>query len=173
MIHRSENSFTLIELLVYISIFIIVAVFVTLFVFSFIKASSKSRIQQIISENAHSAMSTMVYEIKEANSVYTPTSIFGVSPGQLSLETNNELPEGEKITYVDFYLDNGKLYIKREGKGSQILISENIKVTELKFTHIVPENGLDSAKIDLTVEYDTPAEEYKSSYNLTSSASIR
>ncbi len=167
-----EGGFTLLELLVYIAIFAILMVSITLFAIAFIKTTAKSRVKKEVSLGCYSAMKVMVYEIKRANNVYTPTSVFDSSSGQLSLETSQELPEGEQITYIDFYLDgNKKLYLKREEQNPQLLISENLKVTNLEFEHL--SSSLESVRINLTLEYDTSASEYQYSYSLSSSGSIR
>lgn len=169
---KSRKGFTLVELLVYIAIFAILIVAITLFAIAFIKTATRSRIKNEVTLGAYSVMKTMVYEIKRANKVYIPTSVFDSHPGQISLETSQELPSGEETTYLDFYLDSdNRLYIKRESQDAQILISENLKVTNLEFKHLG--SSSESVQINLILEYDTPASEYQYSYNLTSSASIR
>lgn len=167
-----RQGLVLVELLVYIAIFAILIVSITLFAIAFIKTTAKSRIKKEVSLGTYSAMRTMVYEIKRANSVYTATSIFDSHPGQLSLETGYELPSGEQVTYLDFYLDNdNKLYIKRESQDPQLLISENLRVINLEFEYLA--SASESIRINLTLEYDTPASEYQYSYSLSSSGSIR
>lgn len=167
-----SKGFTLIELLVYVAVFAILITTITLFALAFIKNTSKGRIKKEVSLGASSTMESIISEIKKANKVYTPTSIFNTSPGQLSLETSEKLPVDEKITYVDFYLDSdNKLYMKRESQEPELLISENLKVTNLEFEYIASVS--ESIRINLTLEYDTSAPEYQYSYNLSSSASIR
>lgn len=167
-----SRGFTLIELLVYMAVFAMLLTTISLFTIAFIKSTAKSRIKKEVSYGTYSAMKTMLYEIKRANSVYTPTSVFDSHSGQLSLETSQALPPDEEITYVDFYLDNNsKLYIKREGQNPQLLISESLKITNLEFERLA--SASESIRINLTVEYDTPIVEYQYSYNLSSSGSIR
>lgn len=169
---NKKQGFTLIEVLVYIFIFIILITTITLFALSFIETTAKTRIKREVSLSAYATMKTILYEIKRADSIYTPTSIFNTHPGQLSLETRQELPSGEEITYIDFYLDSdNKLYIRRESQTPQLLISENFKVTNLEFEYLV--SSLESIRINLTLEYDTAAPEYQYSYSITSSGSIR
>jgi prepilin-type N-terminal cleavage/methylation domain-containing protein len=167
MKHKTRG-FTLTELIVYIAIFVILITTVTLFAMAFIKTTTKSRIKKEVASGAYSAMKTMVYEIKRANSIYTPTSVFDSHPGQLSLETSQELPEGEQTTYIDFYLDSDRLYLKRESQNPQLLISKNLKVTNLEFEYLAS-----ASRITLTLEYDTLASEYQYSYSLSSGGSIR
>ncbi len=167
-----SKGFTLIELVIYMAVFAILITSITLFAISFVKSTTKSRIKKEVSLGTYSAMKAIVYELKRANSVYTPTSIFSNHPGQLSLETSQELPDGEQVTYLDFYLDNdNKLYIKRENQDPQLLISENLRVTNLEFEYLAASS--EAVRINLTLEYDTPASEYQYSYSLSSSGSIR
>ena len=163
-----SKGFTLTELIIYIAVFVILITTVTLFAMAFIRTTTKSRIKKEVASGTYSAMKVMVYEIKRANGVYAPTSVFDSHPGQLSLETSQELPEGEQITYLDFYLDGDKLYLKRESQNPQLLISKNLKVTNLEFEHLAS-----ASRIDLTLEYDTLASEYQYSYSLSSGGSIR
>ena len=167
-----SKGFTLIELIVYVAVFAILITTITLFAIAFIKTTAKNRIKKEVVLGAYSAMNSIIYEIKRANNIYTPTSVFNNISGQLSLETSQGLPSGEEITYLDFYLDSdNKLYIKREGQNPQILISENLKVTNLEFEHL--DSTIDSVQINLTAEYDATVSEYQYSYSLSSSASLR
>lgn len=170
--NKNSTGFTLIELVVYVSIFVILITTITLFAMTFTETAAKTRIKRELSLSAHSAMKTMLYEIKRANTVYVPTSVLDIHPGQLSLQTSQELPLGEKITYIDFYLDeNGKLYLKKEGQDPKTLISENFKITNLEFEHI--DSSTESIHINMTLENDSPISEYQYSYKLISSATIR
>ncbi|MFZ5559202.1 MAG: hypothetical protein ACOZAL_00150 [Patescibacteria group bacterium] len=164
-------GFTLIELVIYVSIFIILIISITLFALTFIEANTKSKIKKDISSAAYSIIKSISYEVKRADDIYVPTSIFNSPLGQLSLMTSQQIPSGEKIGYIDFYLDNGKVYLKREGQNPQILISENFKVTKLEFDHLP--SSPDSVRINLTIEYDTSAPKYRFSYSLNSLANIR
>lgn len=167
-----SKGFTLIELIVYVAVFAILMTTITLLAIAFIENTAKNRIKKEVVSGAYSAMNSIIYEIKRANNIYTPTSIFNSNVGQLSLETSQGLPPGEEITYLDFYVDSdNKLYIKREGQNPQILISENLKVTNLEFEHL--DSTIDSVRINLTVEYDATVSEYQYSYGLSSSASLR
>ena len=169
---NKTKGLTLIEILIYISIFVVLITIITIFAINFTEAIAKIKIKKEISLATYSVMNIMLYEIKRANSIYNPTSIFNANPGQLSLETSQELPEGEQITYIDFYLDNNnKIYIKRENQNPQILIPENLRVTNLKFAYLA--SSSESVKIDLTLEYETLSQKYQYSYSLSSSASIR
>lgn len=167
-----QKGFSLIEVLFYISIFVILISVVTLFAATFIKSVNKNHIKKEVAQGAYAAINNIIYEIENADNVYFPTSVFSEHPGQLSLKTTQKLPEGEQITYIDFYLDNNnRLYIKREGEDARLLTSENLRVTNLEFQYLA--NSSESIRINLAVDYDISDPEYQYSYALISSAAVR
>lgn len=167
----NKKGFTLVEILVYIAIFAILMVVISSFVLGLIKANTKYQTKREVVENAMNITKTLSYEIQQASSIYTPTSVLGSNPGQLSLETTLNMPTDEKRTYIDFYLDGGNLYLKREGADSLKLNSANTKITNLVFEKFKPE----AIKIQLTVAYKSSATkpEYQFSYSLVSAVSLR
>ncbi len=166
------RGFTLVELLMYFGMFVILITAITTFSIISIKTIRKNQIKKEVVSATHSAMRTMLYEIKAATGVYNPTSKFDINPGQLSLQTIQDLPAGENLTYADFYIDsNNNLYLKRENSASQILISDKLKISNLEFKYL--SSSTESIKINLTIEYNSSNPEYQYSYDLTSSANIR
>src|SRR3989344_4652146 len=97
----------------------------------------------------------MTHEIREAESIYIPTSIFGSHPGQLSLETSKYLPTDEKNTYIDFYLSDGKLCLKKEAQNPICLTSERVEVKNLIFRQVLADQ-IPSIEVDLGVDYKNP-----------------
>lgn len=122
-------------------------------------------------DNNQRAMETMLYEIREAKSVYTPTT----TSNQLSLETTHYLPSGETSTYIDFFLCGDRLCLKKESENPIALTSDRVKVTNLNFTQVATGAATPSIRISLRVEYNAPASkpEYQASLELTSTASLR
>ena len=169
---KDKKGFSLIEVLFYISIFVVLIGIVTLFAASLIKSINKNNIKKEVVRGAYSAINNMIYEIENSDNAYIPTSIFDFNPGQLSLKTAQKPPAGEQYTYVDFYLDNdNRLYIKREGRESQLLMSENLRVVNLEFKRLA--GSSESIRINIIVDYNISDPEYQYSYSLTSSGSIR
>jgi len=172
IIFTRRRGFTLVELLMYFAMFVILITAITIFSVTSIKTIRKNQIKKEVVSAAYSAMRTMLYEIRAATNVYNPTSNFDINPGQLSLQTIQNLPIGESLTYIDFYVDsNSNLYLKRENSNPQNLISDKLKVSNLEFKYLA--SSTESIKINLTIEYDSSSPEYQYSYDLTSSANIR
>jgi prepilin-type N-terminal cleavage/methylation domain-containing protein len=172
-----NQGFTLFEILIYISILAIISVAIVSFVLWAINFNASSKAAIEVQDNARRAMEIMTYEIREANSVYLPTSVFFTHLGQLSLETGLEPPAGETKTYKDFYLSNGVLYFKEEGSLPEPLTSDNVRVTNLVFRNLGHNASTtpDSIQIYLGAQYNNPTNrpEFQASTSLEFSVSLR
>jgi len=171
---RTSNGFTLIEILVYIAISSIIILAVSSFFLWTNRSSIKINALKEVLTNSKRAMETMSYEIKYAESIYTPTSVFSSSTGQLSLETKNYNQQGEATSYIDFFICQDQLCLKKENQSPIILTSEKVKIDSLKFFQI-NSTGTDSIQINLEISYVAPSEkqEYQASINTTSTFSLR
>lgn len=162
-----RNGFSFIEILVYIGI---LAVLISAFSYFFLevnRARVKTTTMREVLDNARQAMEIMTYEIRGARGVYAPTSVFNVDSGQLSLETEKDSPAGENKTYVDFYLCEKRLCLKKEGQEPIALTSDKAEVKKLQFSQISSASDFPSVQINLKVDYKT------SSVDLISTASLR
>lgn len=165
-----QKSFTLVEILVYIGVFFLIIVIIVSFVLWLVRSNAKIKVTREVLNSAQRAMEIMTYEIMGAKSIYMPTTNFN----QLSLETTKYLPNGEEATYIDFYLCDARLCLKKESQDPIFLTSENVEVNNLVFTKILSGDAF-SVQINLTIDYKNPAgrQEYQASINLVSSASLR
>jgi len=172
---RKQIGFTLVELLVYISVLTVISAAIVSFFFWAIKTNAKSRTAAEVSDNARRAMEIMVYEIRQATGVYTPTSIFDANPGQLSLETKINPLNNETKTYEDFYLADNKLYLKKEGTAAEQITSDQVRVSNLVFKYIGASGNLANVQIELKVEDNDSSNrpEFQAEINLISSATLR
>lgn len=168
---KNGAGFTLIETIIYITIFSILVVVIISFSLWLVSSNTKARTVKETLDNAERSMEIITYEINMARNIYTPTT----SSNQLSLETRNYLPQGEKTSYIDFYLcDSTRLCFKKESQDPIFLTSDNVEVINLVFSRIVTGES-PSIRVDLTVNYKNPTNrlEYQSSVNLISTASLR
>ena len=162
----NKGGFTLIELIIYTAVFAIIAIILTLFVYNLIGIQAKIKISKDVSENSQRAMEIMLKEIRDAQGVYISTSAFGSHPGQISLITTKNAPEGEQTTYIDFYLDdNSRLCLKRENAEPEAIISEKIKINNLIFNYLTG-NNIKSIRIELSAVYNQATTTLISSANL-------
>ena len=173
---KSGIGFTLIEVVVYIAVIGIVGGMITSFIVWGIRINNELKVKEEILSNASQAMEAMIYEIKEAKNIIVPISHFDNHPGQLCLETIEDILPGEETAYVDFYIDNDdRLCLKRENQIPASLTSGKVRVTNLVFTNFTSLNSFPSIQINLTIEYKDSfgGSEYKKSISLTSTATPR
>ena len=162
-----RKGFSLFEVLIYLSIAFVVMAVIVGFVFWLIDSNNKNRIMREVSNSAKRSLEIMTYEIREAKSVYSPTT----SSEQLSLQTNLYLPTGEDSSYVDFYLCSNRLCMKKESQDPIVITPDNVEVSNLSFVYIPP----DSVKINITLSYKNVSArpEYDFLVSLSSAASLR
>ncbi len=156
------------EILVYLAVLVMLISAVLTFLVWAIKSNTKVKVMREISDAGRRVMEIMTYEIREAESVYTPTS----AATQLSLETLHYLSPGENAEYLDFYLCEGTtLCLKKESENPIVLTPDNIEVSHLEFIQI----ATSSVQINLEINYKNPQNrsEYQASISLISTASLR
>lgn len=170
-----SKGFTLITALIYVALLAIVAALLARFAVSIIRTNTQAQLAGEVVDNAQRSLAIITQEIQQADSIYTPTSVLGAHPGQLSLATTQNLPSDENITYLDFYVDDEHLYLKREGAAAQLLTSERVKVSNLTFTHLYPTSEHSAVRIAATFTADVPdtALQTQTSISLTSTISLR
>ena len=166
---KCSAGFTLSELLAYIAVLSIVMLTVSSLLLWIIRTSTKAKATREVLDNSRRLMEVITHEIKEANSIYTPTSLFSTSLGQLSLETAKYLPAGEVTTFIDFYLCDTRLCLKKEELDPVAITSEQVEIVSLEFSQV----ATSSIQINLQLNYKTERVEYQSSLNTTSTISLR
>lgn len=172
---RLKQGFTLIEVVIYIGLVAIIGIVLTSFATRMIRSNSNAQFTTEALNNARGAAGAITREIRHARGVYYPTSVFDTHPGQLSLATRENLPAGEKETYVDFYVDDNRLYLKRENEAAQLLTSQNVQVTNLVFTQLNTGVSASAVRVEITVAPDTQVADVatQSSVTLTTTAALR
>jgi len=147
-----DKGFTILEMVVYIGILAIVFVVLISFLLWMVRANTKTVAMQQVASSARSAIDEMAKEIREAESVYTPTY---ASSTQISFETRKNPPPGEDSTYIDFFLCGTRLCVRREGANPIALTSQNVIVSNLSFQE-VRTGEASSVRIAFDVERDNP-----------------
>lgn len=175
MLEKNKKGFTLVEMLMYVAIMVIVGSVMVVFIPQVTRKNAYIQAKGDVLDNMTSAMEIMAREIKNSSSVYASTTVFAVSPGQLSLETHYNTITTEDTTFVDFYVDNNRLYVKREEQAAELLVSDKIKITSLIFTNLNAGGNYPVIRITLTASYDSTSQEVaeQSRVTLTSTVSAR
>lgn len=164
-----KKGFTLIEILIYASILIVVAFALLTSLLKLTEFYNITRFEREVLANIHLGLDDIVLEIRQARSIYLPTS----QNTQISLENVLNPPAGETKTYLDFYLDNGRLCLKREGEDAQPLTSETIEVTDLDFVYLSSSTNPSSVRITIKAHYRSNKPEYQREISLSSTATLR
>jgi len=142
------KGLTLIESLVYILIFsITIGVIGSFGVWMQNNFYRAQKIEKAI-EETDAALQRISYEIREAKSVYWPTT----SSSQISLETLHYVPEGEETGFLDIFLCENKVCLKEEENDPFVLTSSENIVKELKFTPVFVTSTISSFQIEITVQ---------------------
>ncbi len=171
----TKKGFTLIEVLVYIAVSSLIISAVSAFFLWSNKSHAKAKaIREVLAESQR-IMETIGYELKHARSIYSPTSDFSSDTGQLSLETTNYKQANESVGYIDFFICENKLCLKKEGQNPVIMSSDNVKIDKIRFYQVNNTTTTDSVQVSLELSYVTPSEkqEHQASINTTSTFSVR
>lgn len=168
------KGFSLVEVLVYVAILGMVISITVGFFSDLMQTYSKTNAKSDVTSNISSVMKIISDEIKYANGIYTPTTVLNSNTGQLSLATTFNAPVGHSSTFIDYYLDNGVIYEKREGVSATPLTSNRVFITALKFERFIS-NGKDTVKVTIDGKINTASTnpEYQANISLTSTISLR
>lgn len=143
----SKRGFTLIETIVYV---VFVAVLTVVAIQSLAVAMNsfyKIRLAQNVNQSATTGLERMSREIRNAYSIDTMQSSFGVNPGRLTLKTKNT--DGTDTT-IEFYVSGSQLMFKQGGVDMGSLMTKNAVVSNLVFTQIANPNS-SGVKIQITI----------------------
>ena len=167
------SGFTLIELMVYVAILGVISIFVADNLSQIVFTFNKARAEREVINSSRVSLETITKEIQEASLVYTPSSVFNSTTSQISLLSQNNPPAGHEQGFVDIYIDNGRLYLKKEGVNTLPLTSNRVIVTQFRAEHIIQSLNREDIKITLTVVYNTESVRLASSATFNASIALR
>ena len=172
---EGERGFSLIEAIVYVGLLSIIVSVSIYFIINIFSTFNKLFAQKEVLTNTQYSLDTITEEIKFAKNIYAPTSVFNQDNGQLSIETIQTPPTGESTTFTDFYLDNGRIYEKKEGQTAIPLTSNQVKINKLNFRYLNPANAPEGVQIFIESQFNTtiPTLTDKTLMTFTTSAIIR
>lgn len=166
---RSAKGFTLIETMIYLVIISSFLATVVFFGVKIVESSDRARVQSEVQQNLRVGMERMVREIRTADNLNAGSSIFGSSPGILSITHDTA---GNDPTIFD--LSGGALRITQGLNGPYNLTSDDVTVTNLVFTNLSRGTRTEIVRIEMTVEYvNQVGTQYSVSTSATTSVLIR
>lgn len=167
---HKQRGISLIEVVFYIAILSLVILIVGGAIIWGIRAHGKTQMIAHNIGNATRILDTLSFETRLASSIYTPTT----TNNQLSLETIRNTPSGETRTYIDFFLCETRVCIKREGQEPIAISSDDFEITDLSFAQIATDTA-PSIQIKITSESINPTGTtgLDDSITLTSTVTLR
>ncbi|MDP3962879.1 MAG: hypothetical protein Q8Q39_00050 [bacterium] len=168
----SGKGFTLYEMLIYLALFMMLSVLIVGLVMQLLTAGMRTaRTREVVSA-VSGVYDALFYEARFANEVYEPTSVFGDDASQVSLKTSLGVPAGEPFSFVDFYLDNGRVFMKREAAAPKALSSERVLVDRFKIIRRNPLTTSESLQIAVGARHRF-ARDDQEQFSATSSITLR
>lgn len=168
---NNRTGFTFIELILYISILTIILSAFVPFAWNAIQTGVKSAVQQEIDGNARYISERIKYEIRNASDINTASSVFGSSPGTLSL--------AETVSAINptvIALSAGNITIKQGLADVVNLNSVNTVVSSLIFTdYSSADNKTKNIQYSMTIsaKFGGTSQEYQGSIVVQGSAEVR
>ena len=150
---KNGAGFTLIETLIYLAIVAVAVGSFVVFSISVSGSRNKTFVIQEVQANARTAIQIMSQKIRAAEGINTAASTFGVDPGVLSLAVSDI---SKDPTVFELDQDDGILRITEGTASPVVLVSDEVKITNLVFTNLTS-GGKGNIRIELTVEYNNDA----------------
>lgn len=161
------EGFSLLETVVYISILALMLGVIMNVAVPVVRSHRAVKASKSVENSAIVSIERLTRELRWADSIDLPSSVFDSNPGSLVLAGTDA--DGGPRT-VEFYLDSGAILIKENGLDLGQLSQPEAKVTNLVF-HLFSNTNTQGVRTDLTVESGTSTH-YKSG-NFYSSAILR
>lgn len=141
----TARGFSLVEMLIYVALLAVIATAVVSAMLSLRVVFGMAQAHHALSSAAETSLARMLFEIDRASSVATSTSVFGTSPGSLTVTTE----EGNRR----FFVQSGALRVEEGGVDAGALTPANVSVERLAFTFYENTNT-QAVRIELTLHAD-------------------
>jgi len=161
------KGFTLIELLIYIGILAMVLVSTGGFLWNIIFGNIKETSYQEVLENGQFVLAKLTQEIKRAKGINSPAPANSSSSLSLAMTSVASNP-------TVFDLVDGKLRITKGVSGPYLITSDQVVVSNLKFTNLSYSDTPGTLRIEMTLNHNNPGNriEYEASINLKSTVTL-
>lgn len=165
------HGFSLIEIIIYTALIALVSIFVINSLIRVVDAYNHARAEGEVITNARGILDTVTETIAFSQEAYVPTSRFNVDLGQLSLISPAATTTGHTTSYIDFYIDGGRLWRRQEGQMAEALSAASVMVSRFRLEHIIQKFGREAVRITLTVDYSN--KKFPRTITLQTSATMR
>jgi len=162
-----RKGFTLIEFLIYIAIVSSILVLISGLLWNIVFGNIKETAYQEVQQNGRFALTKISQEIKKAIGINSPSP--GNSANSISLVMANP-----NLNPTIFDLADGKLRISQGTNPPIELTTDEVIVSNLKFTNLSYEATPGTIRIEMTISHLNPANrmEYQASIDLKTTVSL-
>jgi type II secretory pathway pseudopilin PulG len=148
---KGNKGISIVEVIIYIAILGGLSVLIVNFLLQVTSVYHRARAEREVLSNARLLLETVNKSISPAREVYVPTSRFNTDLGQLSLSTALGAQTGHTASYIDFWIDNGRLWTRQEGGVNTALSAATVRVNKFKAERIVQGLGREAIKVTLEI----------------------
>jgi type II secretory pathway pseudopilin PulG len=128
------TGFTLIEVILYVGVVSILIGVIASLTLGTIDNYRMAKVKDELSYSGGMVFDTFFQETKNADEISLSSSVLDSDSGILSLKTKFQVGDSDDPSrFVDLYLSNGQVLVKREGEDPYALTSESIVVDKLRF----------------------------------------
>ena len=150
---QEKKGFSLIEMVVYAALLASISVWLINASMHVVNTYFLLRAEREVMGNARVLLEGVTKSVAEATDVYAPTSRFESDTGQLSLLTLQGMMPEHTTAYLDFWVDNGRLWTRKEGQVALALSSASVRVSQFRLERITQSLGHQAVKITLRIDY--------------------
>lgn len=166
-----KKGFSLIEIVVYVGLLGMALVFMVNSFMQVTAVYARARAEREVLANARAVLAAIADATAAADSVYIPTSRFNSDTGQLSLTTIATTISGETQSYLDFWVDGGRVFQRVEGQGSIALTASTVRISQFRVERIV--QGIARESVKMTVRVDAAGTKFPASATLNATTALR
>ena len=128
------TGFTFIETILYVGVVSILIGVIGALTLGTINNYRIAKVRDELSYSGGMVFDVFFQEVKNADEIYLSTSVLDSDSGTLSLKTKFQIGNDDDPTrFVDLYLYEGQVWVRREGEDPYPLTSESIIVNKLRF----------------------------------------
>lgn len=150
---RFNKGLTLVEIIIYVAFLGAISVFIANFLIQIVNTYNRARAEREVIANARLMLERINKTVSESQTIYSPTSVLNSDAGQLSLITASGATPEHATAYADFWVDNGIMFMRQEGRGAIPLSASSVRVNKFRPERIMQGLGREAVKIILQIDY--------------------
>lgn len=171
--HNNSRGFTLLEAVLYIGFLGIISVMIVNFMAQISNTYHVLRAEREVVSNARLMLERIEKTVAQSAEIYTPTSSFNTNLGQLSLVVGGNSDPAHTTSYADFWVDNGRLWMRQEGQNAIPVSATSVKVDYFYLERIIQSLNREAVKMTLRISYNAPINWSVASTTLNATIALR